>query len=117
MVRIKRVYEEPSRDDGYRVLVDRLWPRGVKKEDAALDEWAKDLAPSDDLRKRFAHHHERWDEFRDLYFRELEESPERVAELRARARSGAVTLVYAARDEERNNASALREYLERSGDE
>lgn len=115
MIRIKRAYEAPSEDDGYRVLVDRLWPRGLKKVDVALDEWAKGLAPSDDLRKRFAHDHERWEEFRDLYFRELDRAPELVAELRRRADEGTVTLVYAARDEERNNAVALREYLERPG--
>lgn len=115
MIRIKRAYEEPSADDGYRVLVDRLWPRGVRKADAALDEWAKDLAPSDDLRKRFAHRHDRWEEFRELYFRELDGQPDAVAALRRRAEEGTVTLVYAAKDPERNNAVALREYLERSG--
>lgn len=115
MIRIKRAYEEPGEADGYRVLVDRLWPRGVRKADAALDEWAKDVAPSEDLRKRFAHRHELWEEFRELYFRELAEKPEASAELRRRARAGTITLVYAARDEERNNAVALKEYLERPG--
>lgn len=115
MIRLKRAYEAPSDDDGYRVLVDRLWPRGVRKEAAALDEWAKDLAPSDDLRKRFAHHHELWVEFRGLYFRELDAQTERVEELRTRAGAGTVTLVFAARDEARNNAVALKEYLERPG--
>ena len=113
MIRLKRAYEKPERLDGYRVLVDRLWPRGVKKEGARLDEWAREVAPSDGLRKEFHGHPERWEEFRERYFEELDWMPERVAGLRERAAGGTLTLVYAARNEERNNAVALREYLER----
>jgi uncharacterized protein YeaO (DUF488 family) len=113
MIQVKRAYEKPATSDGYRALVDRLWPRGVRKEAARLDEWAREVAPSDGLRKEFHGHQERWEEFRERYFEELDGMPERVAGLRERASAGTLTLVYAARDEERNNAVALREYLER----
>ncbi len=109
-IRTKRVYDAPVKDDGYRVLVDRLWPRGIKKEDAAIDQWMKDIAPSNELRKRFHGHLEKWDEFREQYFADLKDNPF-VDELLAKARKGRVTLVYAAKDEEHNNAVALREYL------
>jgi uncharacterized protein YeaO (DUF488 family) len=113
MIRLKRAYEKPDGPDGYRVLVDRLWPRGVTKEAAALVEWAKEVAPSDGLRQEFHGHPERWEEFRERYWAELDGKEELVARLRERAAGGTLTLVYAARDEERNNALALREYLER----
>jgi uncharacterized protein YeaO (DUF488 family) len=112
MIQIKRAYEHPGAADGYRVLVDRLWPRGVTKEAAGLDEWAKEIAPSDGLRKEFHGHPERWQEFRERYWEELDGQGELVAGLRKRAVGGTLTLVYAARDVERNNAVALREYLE-----
>lgn len=110
---VRRVYDPPRPDDGYRVLVDRLWPRGISKAVARLDEWAREIAPSTDLRKRFSHEAGRWDEFRTAYGAELAEQPEAVAHLLDRVRQGRVTLLYAARDTERNNAVALREYLER----
>jgi uncharacterized protein YeaO (DUF488 family) len=113
MIQVKRAYEKPEESDGYRVLVDRLWPRGVKKEAARLDEWAREVAPSDGLRKEFHGHPERWEEFRERYGTELDGKGELVAGLRERAAGGTLTLVYAARNEERNNAVALREYLER----
>lgn len=110
-LQIKRVYEAPSPDDGTRVLVDRVWPRGVKKEDAAIDHWLKEVAPSSDLRKWFGHEPTRWDGFRQRYAAELDARADAVARLRALARRGRLTLVYAARDAERNNAVALRDYL------
>jgi len=113
-VSIKRAYEEPEPSDGYRVLVDRLWPRGVKKEQLRLDEWAKDLAPSPDLRKWFGHDPARWEEFRKRYREELSSSERReiVTTLADRSHSGHVTLVYGARDEEHNDAAVVREVLE-----
>lgn len=109
----KRVYEPASAGDGKRVLVDRLWPRGVTKEKAAVDYWAKELAPSHALRRWFGHAPERWSEFQDRFFDELErpEAQLQIDRLREMARKGRVTLVYAARDEAMNNAVALRDYL------
>ncbi len=113
-VHLARAYEPPGPGDGYRVLVDRLWPRGVSKEALAIDTWLKDLAPSDELRRWFGHDPERWDEFRKLYRAELHDPSKRIllAELAARAREGPLTLVYGAKDEEHNNAVVLREILE-----
>jgi len=110
-IRTKRIYESPSPDDGVRILVDRIWPRGMSKADAALDHWIKDVAPSAELRKWFGHRPERWTEFRKRYARELDSNPEGLAELRRLLKGGVVTLLYAAQDVERNNAEALREYL------
>ena len=112
-VKIKRAYQPPESSDGYRVLVDRLWPRGVKKEELRLDEWAKDLAPSPDLRKWFGHDPARWEEFRQRYKDELA-SPERtriLAALADRTYWGPITLVYGARDEEHNGAVVVSEVL------
>jgi uncharacterized protein YeaO (DUF488 family) len=110
-VRLKRAYDAPEHADGYRVLVDRLWPRGVSKEEAQLDEWARELAPSAELRKWFGHDPERFDEFRRRYIEELEAHDEKLRELRRRARGETVTLVYAARDTEHNDAVVLAELL------
>lgn len=108
---LKRAYEPAAKSDGQRILVDRLWPRGVSKE--KLDAvWLKDLAPSAALRNWFGHRPERWGEFLRRYFAELDANPEAVAELRRHLRAGPVTLVYGARDETHNQAVALREYLE-----
>ena len=112
MIQLKRAYEEPSRQDGVRILVERLWPRGVRKEQAAIDLWLKDLAPSTELRKWFHHDPERWDEFRKKYWSELKEKGDLLVLLKHRTGEGAVTFVYGARDEERNSAVALKEYLE-----
>lgn len=114
---VKRVYAVPEAGDGVRILVDRLWPRGIAREKAGIDLWLKDIAPSDALRKRFHGKPDDWDEFRDAYAGELEGAAAQVAvaDLRDRLRDGAVTLLYAARDEERNNAVALRMWLERHG--
>jgi uncharacterized protein YeaO (DUF488 family) len=103
-VRVKRVYDGAEPGDGYRVLIDHVWPRGISKERAQLDEWARELAPSDNLRKWFDHVPERFSEFRSRYRDELAAQSERVEVLRRRAHEGAVTIVYAARDEEHNNA-------------
>ena len=110
-VRIKRAYVEPSPDDGERILIDRLWPRGVKKENLQLAEWNKDLAPSAELRKWFNHEPERWTQFQRRYAAELAQNPEHFAALRERARKGVITLVYGAHDEAVNNAVAMRGYL------
>jgi uncharacterized protein YeaO (DUF488 family) len=114
-LRIKRVYEPAAPGDGARVLVDRLWPRGLAKEKARIDLWLKDVAPSDALRRRFHGDPTKWHEFVAAYARELAQEPARgaAARLRARARKKPVTLLYAARDEAHNNAVALKEWLER----
>lgn len=111
-IRTKRIYDDPSPDDGTRVLVDRLWPRGVSKEDAALDEWLKTVAPSDELREWFDHDSDRWDEFVSRYHEELEANAAEIARLRSMATEGTVTLLYAAKDTDHNNAVALARYLE-----
>jgi uncharacterized protein YeaO (DUF488 family) len=114
--RVKRIYEPMSADDGYRVLVDRLWPRGISKEKAHIDEWLKEIAPSDALRKQFHGQAETWKEFVAAYRRELKEEPAKTAaaQLREKAKHEPVTLLYAARDENHNNAVALRDWLERA---
>ncbi|HQD25592.1 MULTISPECIES: DUF488 domain-containing protein [Methanoculleus] len=112
MLRTKRIYEEPSEDDGTRILVDRLWPRGLSKEKAVVDRWEKDLAPSNELRRWFGHDPAKWEEFLRRYRAELEEKEETLAKLQREAAEGTVTLLYAAKDEEHNNAVALKRYLE-----
>ena len=112
-IQLKRVYQAASQGDGYRLLVDRIWPRGLGKEEARIDDWMKEIAPSTELRKWFGHEPAKWAEFRRRYFAELSDRPELVERLVEMARGGPLTLVYAAKDEEHNNAVALREYLER----
>ena len=112
--KIKRAYEPPDPADGFRVLVDRLWPRGLTREKLRIDAWVKDVAPSTELRKWIHSDMSRWAEFRRRYFKELAAQPEAVAELRTKARDGTVTLIFAARDTERNHATVLKEYLEGS---
>ncbi len=111
MIKLKRAYEKPSRADGERVLVERLWPRGLSKERAALDLWLKEAAPSPNLRQWFGHDPARWVQFQKRYWRELE-GKEAVRLLRQKGKAGTVTLVYAARDEEHNGALALKRFLE-----
>jgi uncharacterized protein YeaO (DUF488 family) len=113
MVRVKRAYDPPEPGDGARFLVDRLWPRGIKKEDLELDGWLKEIAPSKELRKWFGHDPARWQEFEQRYAAELDENNEALEPIRRAAQRGDVTLVYSARDTEHNNAVALKEYLER----
>jgi uncharacterized protein YeaO (DUF488 family) len=115
MLRLKRVYDAPSAADGERVLVERLWPRGLTKARARVDLWLKDVAPSPALRKWFAHDPARWDEFRRRYRKELRGRNEAVELLRRKARKATVTLVYAAKDEEHNGAVALKAFIERRG--
>jgi len=113
---LKRVYDPAEEGDGARVLVDRLWPRGLSKEKAEIDHWAKEVAPSDELRRWFGHEPARWEEFRGRYHDELEgvQAQEEIHLLRAMARKARVTLLYAAKDEAMNNAVALRDYLRKS---
>ncbi len=114
MVKIKRIYDKPSDTDDFRILVDRLWPRGVSKKDAKVELWLKDVAPGNDLRTWFGHDPEKWDEFKRRYFKELgalTEKKELLNVIIEHSRKGAVTLLYAAKDEDHNNAAALREYL------
>jgi uncharacterized protein YeaO (DUF488 family) len=111
-IAIKRAYEAPERGDGMRILVDRMWPRGVSKEEAEIDLWLKEIAPSTKLRQWFGHEAPKWEKFREKYFKELDANGDMVAELKACVKKGKVTLVYAAKDEEHNNAVALSEYLQ-----
>jgi len=108
---LKRAYDPPSEEDGVRILVDRLWPRGLRKADAAIDQWAKEIAPSSELRRWFGHEPSRWSEFRRRYRRELADKTELIDEIRATARARRVTLVYAARDTQHNEAVVLRDLL------
>ena len=111
-IRLKRAYEPASKDDGLRILVERLWPRGLSKEKAAIDLWLKEIAPSPELRKWYGHDTSRWDEFRRRYLAEIEVKGEMLSDLKQRIKAGPVTFVYAARDEEHNSALVLKEYLE-----
>lgn len=113
MIQIKRAYEKPSKDDGMRILVDHLWPRGVSKEEAHLHEWMKEVSPSTELREWFEHDPSRWEEFKKKYFAELKDKKEHIEKLIDLAKHHTVTLVYGAHEEKYNNAVALKEYLER----
>jgi uncharacterized protein YeaO (DUF488 family) len=113
MIRVRRVYDPPEPGDGARFLVERLWPRGMKKAELPMDGWLKEAAPSAALRRWFSHDPAKWDEFRRRYFAELEGKGEDLQPLREAARHGSVTLLYSARDTEHNNAVALKEYLEK----
>jgi len=110
-IHLKRAYDPPSPGDGVRILVDRLWPRGVRKADAAIDRWLKETAPSTELRRWFAHEPSRFDEFRRRYRAELSHHRDQLDELRAIAQRGRLTLIYAARDQVRNEAAVLRDVL------
>jgi len=110
-VRVKRIYDDPDPRDGYRILIDHVWPRGVSRERARLDDWARELAPSDELRRWFAHDPARFEEFRARYGGELVGQRDRLLELARRARRGRVTIVYAARDQQHNNAVVLADLV------
>lgn len=110
-IRLKRVYESTSSEDGMRILVDRLWPRGLRKKDAAVDRWLKEIAPSSELRQWFGHDPVRWPEFRRRYTAELRQHTTMLDEIRELAKQGTVTLVFGAHDEQHNNAVVLREVL------
>lgn len=111
-IRIKRVYEKASKNDGVRILVDRMWPRGMSKEDAHVDQWMKDIAPSTSLRKWFDHKEERFQEFAEKYKKELQKASEPVQEILDIAKNKTVTLVYGAKDEKHNQAVVLKNFLE-----
>ena len=110
-IRLKRAYDDPSDDDGARVLVERLWPRGVKKADAALDRWLKEVSPSPELRKWYGHDRSKWSEFVERYRAELDEHTAELDELRAMAEQGRLTLVLASKDVEHSSAAILRDVL------
>lgn len=112
MVKIKRVYDPVSPGDGKRILVDRLWPRGIKKEDAAIDEWLKDIAPSTEIRKWYSHDPAKWGEFRKRYKGELKQKTEIIDRLRQESKKKTITLLYSAKATELNNAVALKEFIE-----
>ncbi len=109
-IKLKRAYDAPASSDGYRILVDRIWPRGVSKEELKIDDWLKDAAPSTSLRKWFNHEPEKWNEFKKRYFEELEQNTDLADRI---MKHHTVTLVYAAKDQEHNNAVVLKEYIEK----
>jgi uncharacterized protein YeaO (DUF488 family) len=113
-IRLKRAYEAPSKEDGQRILVERLWPRGLTKEKAAIDYWAKEIAPSSKLRQWYGHELSKWAEFQKRYRAELDQHGDLIEGLRQRIGSGPVTFVYAAKDEEHNSALLLKHYLDGS---
>ncbi|MGI9451091.1 MAG: DUF488 domain-containing protein [Geminicoccaceae bacterium] len=110
-IRIERIYEPPDQSDGHRILVDRIWPRGVSKEEASVDAWLKEIAPSSELRQWFGHDASRWQEFKRRYFIELDARQDLIAEILSLTRDRTVTLVYSARDPDHNQAVALAAYL------
>jgi uncharacterized protein YeaO (DUF488 family) len=112
---IKRVYEPPSSDDGRRILVDRLWPRGISKADARIDHWAKETSPSNELRKWYKHDPAKWEEFKRRYFAELDSLPDALQSLLDNVLGGRVTFLYSSKEKELNNAVALREYVKSRG--
>ena len=111
-IKVKRVYEEPGPEDGMRILVDRLWPRGIAKEDAQIDLWLKSVAPSNDLRKWYQHDAEKWPEFKRRYFAELTNNQDAVSDILINVKRKVVTLLYSSKEKQFNNAVALKEYLE-----
>ena len=111
-IKIKRAYDPPAKADGFRILVDRLWPRGISKEKLNVDLWLKEIAPSDGLRKWFSHDPERWEEFKSHYFEELDANREAVEHILREAGRRPVTLLFSSKEQELNNAVALKEYLE-----
>lgn len=113
MIKLKRVYDLYNENDGCRILVDRLWPRGLSKDKVKMDEWLKDIAPSSELRKWYAHDVPKWPEFKRLYFAELSAKEDLIKTLIEKASTCTVTFVYAAKDEEHNNSAALKEYIEK----
>jgi len=113
LIKLKRAYDNYEESDGYRILVDRLWPRGVSKTKAMIDKWLKDVAPSNSLRKWFSHKESKWLEFKQKYFEELQNSEVLIQEIIGKQENYTVTLIYAAKDETHNNAVALKEYLEK----
>jgi uncharacterized protein YeaO (DUF488 family) len=114
-IKLRRVYDKPKASDGVRILVERLWPRGLSKKDALVDKWLKDIAPSTELRKWYSHDPAKWEEFRRRYFQELDQNGEVVSRLLEIAKGSDVTFVYASREKEYNSAAALKDYIEKLG--
>lgn len=110
-IQVKRIYVSPNSDEGVRILVDRLWPRGIKKEQAKIDLWLKEIAPSDSLRKWFNHEPEKWEEFKQRYFKELDQKQDLVDQLSQYGKKGKVNFLFSAKNETHNNAVALKEYF------
>jgi len=115
MIKVKRVYEKPEAADGVRILVDRLWPRGLTKDKADIAYWAKDISPSNELRRWYGHDPDKWTAFRERYRKELDANPEGIDKLLALTKKGAVTFVYSSKEDRINNAEALKEYIEALG--
>ena len=113
MIKIKRIYDASTPDDGIRILVDRLWPRGLSKEKARVDLWLKEIAPSNELRKWYAHDPKKWAEFRKRYFKDLDTKRELLNQIVQKTKEGDVTLLYSSKEEKINNAVALKEYIEK----
>ena len=112
-IQLKRAYDKPSSGNGYRILVDRIWPRGVSKDELEIDEWLKDIAPSTELRKWFNHDPVKWDDFKKRYFKELKQKKELTEKIIEKMKNHNITFVYSAKDREHNNAVALKEYIEK----
>jgi uncharacterized protein YeaO (DUF488 family) len=115
-IKLKRAYDKPSSNDGYRILVDRIWPRGISKEAIKIDEWLKDIAPGTQLRKWFGHDPDKWSEFKKRYFEELKQKNEFLTEIRDHINHHTVTFVYSAKDDKFNNAVVLKQYIEKNKD-
>jgi uncharacterized protein YeaO (DUF488 family) len=113
MIKLKRAYEQPARDDGERILVERLWPRGLPKLRAKIDLWLKEIAPSTELRRWFGHDPDKWEEFGRRYQKELKENNDLIKLLKRKAKAGTITLIYAARDEEHNGALVLKRFVQK----
>ncbi|MGB9003171.1 MAG: DUF488 family protein [Nitrosotalea sp.] len=114
MIKIKRVYESPSKEDGFRILIDRLWPRGLSKESTQIDSWLKDIAPSDNLRKWFSHDPKKWIEFKKRYSEELKEKKDIISKIKLLEKEKKrITFLYSAKDKEHNNAVFLQEYMQK----
>ena len=112
MIKTRRIYDKPDTDDGFRILVDRIWPRGLKKNDVKIDLWQKDIGPSSALRKWFNHDQRKWNEFKRRYYEELKDRKEIVKLFLEKAEQGTITLLYSSKEEKYNNAIALKEYLQ-----
>ncbi len=112
MIKLKRAYEKPTKDDGERILVERLWPRGLTKLEAKIDMWLKEIAPSTELRRWFGHDPDKWDDFRQRYQKELKHKDDLIKLLKRKAKAGTITLIYSARDEEHNGALVLKRFLQ-----
>ena len=117
MIKIKRIYDAPTLEDGIRILVDRLWPRGLNKEKAKVDLWLKEIAPSNELRKWYAHDPKKWIEFKKTYFNDLKVKRDVINQIIQKMKEGEVTLLYSSKEEKMNNAVALKEFIEKRGGE